>query len=220
LGILGGTFNPPHLGHVALAEHARAQLGLERVLLMPAYSAPHKRERPDPGPLHRLRMCRVAVEGVPGVAASAMEVERGGPSYTVDTLRAIHADHPDAQLTFIVGADTARTLPAWREPEQVLALARLAVAEREGVSRKDVLRALGVLAHGARSARAAGAGGEAGRDGAGITFLEMGTVAVSSSLARERVARGEPVDELVGPSVASYIARHGLYGAGQRVGAR
>jgi nicotinate-nucleotide adenylyltransferase len=224
LGILGGTFNPPHRGHVALAQHARAQLDLERVLLMPAHSAPHKREA-DPDPFHRLRMCRLAVEGVAGVAACAMEVERGGPSYTVDTLEALHGNEPDAELTFIVGADVARTLPAWREPERVLELARLAVAEREDVGREGVLRALGGLAPaGTTDARGAGTavargGGPAAGGARGVVFLKMGTIDVSSSLVRERVARGEPVDELVGPAVAAYIAAHGLY-AGREVSAR
>jgi nicotinate-nucleotide adenylyltransferase len=227
LGILGGTFNPPHLGHVALAEHARAQLGLARVLLMPAHSAPHKREQPDPGPVHRLRMCRLAVTGVPGVTACALEIERGGPSYTVDTLRSIHADHPNAELTFIVGADTARTLPGWREPEQLLELARLAVVEREGVSGADVLRALagltpgrGRAADGGAEDAADGREGSARDEGARVAFLEMPAIDISSSTVRARVARGEPVDGLVGPAVASYIDRHGLYGAGRKVGAR
>jgi nicotinate-nucleotide adenylyltransferase len=212
IGILGGTFNPPHRGHIALARHARAQLGLERVLLMPAHSAPHKREA-DPDPSHRLQMCRLAAAGVLGVAACAIEIERGGPSYTVDTLEAIHGNEPDAELTFIVGADVARMLPAWREPERVLELARLAVAEREDVGRADVLRALDGLALGAGTMPARGAGPAAG-GARGVVFLKLGTIDVSSSMVRKRVARGEPVEELVGSAVAAYIAAHELYGAG------
>src|SRR5271166_2146145 len=132
LGILGGTFNPPHVGHLALARNALEELGLQRVLLMPAHTPPHKPTEEDPGPEHRLRMCCLSVTDTAGVSVCALEIERGGPSYTVDTLQAIHASHPDAQLTFIVGADTAGTLPAWREPAKLLGLAELAVAARDG----------------------------------------------------------------------------------------
>jgi nicotinate-nucleotide adenylyltransferase len=182
---------------LALAHSAREELGLERVVLMPAHSAPHKLREGDPGPEGRLEMCRLAVVGIDGVSACALEIERGGPSYTVDTLRAIHANHKDAELTFIVGADMARTLPTWREPEALVELASLAVAEREEAGRGDVLRALAPL-------RAA------------VTFLEMGMIEVSSSLVRERVAEGKPVGELVAPAVAGYIAEHDLYRAGAR----
>jgi nicotinate-nucleotide adenylyltransferase len=142
---LGGTFNPPHRGHLALARHAKTELGLDRVLLMPANSAPHKGEESDPGPERRLEMCRLAVGGEAGLEACALEIERGGPSYTVDTLRAIKQGDPQAELTFIVGADMARTLPAWREPRALVELAGLAVAEREDTVREEVLRALAPL---------------------------------------------------------------------------
>jgi nicotinate-nucleotide adenylyltransferase len=194
IGILGGTFSPPHLGHLALARHAKSELDLELVVLMAAHSASHKRVEDDPGPIERLRMCRLAVGDEAGLAVCGLEVERGGPSYTVDTLRAIHASHAEVELTFIVGADMARTMPRWREPQALLELASLAVAEREDGRREDVLAALAPLQ-------------------ARMTFLEMGMVEISSSLVRERVAAGEPVGELVGPAVAAYIAEHGLYRA-------
>jgi len=201
LGLLGGTFNPPHLGHVAVALHARADLALERVLLMPVHTPPHKTPGADPGPEHRLRMCELAASGVSGLAACGLEVKRGGASYTVDTLKAINAKHPDARLTFIVGADTALTLASWQEPEGLLELARIAVAMRSGSSRDEVLQALGAL--GAPGLRAQSE----------ARFLEMDPIEVSSSMVRERVAREEPIEELVGPAVAGYIAEHGLYRA-------
>jgi nicotinate-nucleotide adenylyltransferase len=196
IGILGGTFNPPHRGHLALASHAQAELGLELVLLMPAHSAPHKGDEEDPGPQRRLEMCRLAVEDdkEPGLEACALEVERGGPSYTVDTLRAIRQSDPEAELTFIVGADMARTLPAWREPRALVEFAGLAVAEREDAGREDVLRALAPLS-------------------ADVAFLKMPLVEISSSIVRERVKVGEPIEGLVAPAVAEYIAAHGLYRA-------
>jgi nicotinate-nucleotide adenylyltransferase len=204
LGILGGTFNPPHLGHLAIARHALEELSLERVVLMPALIPPHKSGEDDPGPEHRLAMCRLCVAGVEGLSVCALEIERGGPSFTVDTLQAIHASHPDAQLTFIVGADTAGTLPAWREPARILQLADLAVAARAGSDRTRVLDTVTPLLD-----RAAIGAGE--RPAARVRFLEMPVIEVSSSMARERAARGAPIEDLVGSAVAHYIREHGLY---------
>jgi nicotinate-nucleotide adenylyltransferase len=208
VGILGGTFNPPHLGHLALARYAREELALERVLLMPAHIPPHKSAEQDPGAQHRLNMCRLAVEGEPAVSVCSLEIDRPGPSYTVDTLSAIHASHPDAELTFIVGADIARTLPAWREPAKVLELARVAVGARTGASDREVLETVASLS---RSPEEGAAQSQPG--GGEVRFLRMPVVEVSSSIVRERVARGESVRQLVGPAVARYICDHGLYGS-------
>jgi nicotinate-nucleotide adenylyltransferase len=198
VGILGGTFNPPHLGHVALARHARAELGLERVLLMPAFLAPNKSlSDDDPGAEHRLAMCALAVAEEPGVEASALEIERGGVSYTVDTLQAIHDAHPDAELTLIVGADTARTLPGWREPARLLGMAGLAVAERDDLDPESVREAVVSAARPRPAPR--------------VRMLRMGKIEVSSSTVREHIAAGRPVTELLGEAVAGYIAEHGLY---------
>jgi nicotinate-nucleotide adenylyltransferase len=175
-------------------------------MLMPAHTSPFKVTAPDPSPEHRLRMCRLLVQGADCVSASALEVERGGASYTVDTLTAIHASHPDAELTFIVGADTASTLPAWREPGRVLELADLAVASREGTTRAEVLRSLQSI-----GSSEAGAPRADGRDRRRVRFLEMPVIDVSSSEARQRVARGEPIEDLVGSDVAGYVAEQGLY---------
>ncbi len=191
LGILGGSFNPPHSGHVSLARHALRELALERVLLMPARVSPGKpvedEQLKPTDPNHRLEMCRLAVVDVEGVEACALEVGRKGPSYTVDTLRTLHAAKPHTALTFILGADIASTLPAWHEAAALPALARFAVALRPDVERHP--------------------------DPVGfpIVHLQMPMIDASSSLVRERVRRGLPVEELVGPGVAAYIADHGLY---------
>jgi nicotinate-nucleotide adenylyltransferase len=203
LGILGGTFNPPHLGHLAIARHARSELSLERVALIPARLPPHKPIEQDPGSERRLEMCRLLVAGSEGLSVCALETEREGPSYTVDTLTCIHASHPHAELTLIVGADIARTLPTWREPERLLELASLAVAARAGTDRRAVLEPFSSLAAGAR-----------------IGFLDSPLLDASSSLARDRAAAGERIDDLVGTGVARYITEHGLYGAGARVASR
>jgi nicotinate-nucleotide adenylyltransferase len=207
VGILGGTFNPPHIGHVALARHARSELGLERVLLMPAFLAPNKPTvGDDPGPAHRLQMCRLAVAHEPGLRASALEIERGGASYTVDTVQAIHDAHPAAELTLILGADTARTLPGWREAARLLGMVtRLAVAQRDEPDAEDVREAV--------PASAVPASAPGPDSPPAMTLLRMARIAVSSSAVRELIAAGAPVRELVGEAVAGYIAQHGLYRA-------
>ncbi len=164
---------------------------------MPAYVSPHKQGASGAGAEHRLQMCALLAAEHQGLAASALEIERGGASYTVDTLRAVHAKHPKAHLTFILGADTACTLASWREPAQLLELADLAVATRSGSPRAAVLDTV------------AGVSGSRGVER--VRFLELGPIEVSSSMVRERVARGEPVEQLVGRSVAEYISSHGLY---------
>jgi nicotinate-nucleotide adenylyltransferase len=169
------------------------------VVLMPAHTSPHKGGAPDPGPRHRLRMCELAVQGRHGVEVSALEVERGGTSYTVDTLRAIQTGRPHAELTFIVGADVAAGLPGWREPGQIMSLARLAVVARTGSDRAAVEEAMARIEDGAAAAPGK------------VAFLDMPPVDVSSSLVRGRVAAGQPVDGLVPDAVAAYIAEHELY---------
>jgi nicotinate-nucleotide adenylyltransferase len=195
LGVLGGMFNPPHIGHLALARAAASDLGLGQVLLTPVLIPPHKPAKWDPGVEHRMRMCLLAIGDDPRLSVCRLELERPGPSYTVDTLRSINASDPEAELILIVGADMASTLASWREPREILKLASLAVAEREDTSRRDVLDALAPLEEEART-----------------KFVEMPRIDISSSLVRKRLTDGEPIDELVGAEVAAYIAEHELYG--------
>ena len=197
VGLLGGTFNPPHLGHLVCAQEAYVQLGLDRVLLVPTYVPPHKVAEGDPGVEHRVAMCRAAVAGDPRLDVCLAEVRRGGPSFTVDTLRTLHADAPGDELTFIVGGDMAHSLPTWREPEAVLALATLGVAEREGLSRAAIAEQLAGLAGAPERLR----------------FFDMPRMDISSSLIRRRVAAGRPVRYLVPDAVDAQIARERLYGA-------
>lgn len=196
VGILGGTFNPPHLAHLACAQEAHAQLALDRVLLMPAGEPPHKTVAPgDPSPRQRFELCRLAVAGDARFEVSAVELERPGRSYTADTLRLLHERAPEDELTFIVGGDMAASFPSWHEPETVLSLATLAVAERRGAKRDAIERALAPLA---------GAG-------ASIVYLDMPRIDVSSSELRERVAHDRPIRYLVPDAVADAIAAEGLY---------
>lgn len=193
-GILGGTFNPPHIGHLVMAQEARAQLGLDRVVLMPVAVPPHKEADADPGPDVRLALTRLAAEGEEGVEVSTAEIDRGGASFTVDTLRELHERDPEQELTFIVGGDMAQSLPSWREPERLLELARLAVAEREGIGREDIAARLAPL-----------------HDGTRVAFFDMPRIDVSSSSVRRRIAEGRPVKHLVPDAVAAAIADRGLY---------
>ena len=195
VGILGGSFNPPHVGHVACAVEAAAQLALDRVVLMPVATAPHKELAGDPGAQERLALCGAAVAGEAHLEISGLEVDRGGPSFTVDTLRELHDHTPEDDLTFIVGGDMALALPTWREPEAILELAALGVAERSGAERDAV------------AARLNDAFGAVARVG----FFDMPRLDVSSSDVRRRVAKGRPYRYLVGAAVADRIADRGLY---------
>ena len=196
IGILGGAFNPPHIGHLIAAQEAHLQLGLERVILIPAGIPPHKQTgEEDPGGEHRLAMCRHAVGSDERFEVSSLEVDRPGPSYTVDTLVELHTRAPDSELFLIVGGDVAAGLPSWREPERVLALARLAVAKRRGTARTAVDEALAVLAGGERA-----------------EFFRMPRIGISSTMLRRRVQARKPITYLVPDAVASYIDEHRLYG--------
>jgi len=202
VGLLGGTFNPPHLGHLVCAQEARVQLGLDRVLLVPTHVPPHKAMEVEPGVAHRVAMCEAVAAADPRLGISLVDVRRGGPSFTVDTLRGLHADAPGDELTFIVGGDMAYSLPSWREPEAVLDLALLGVAEREDLSREDIAMQLAGLAGADRRLR----------------FFDMPRIDISSSFIRRRLADGLPVRYLVPDVVASYIQRQGLYTAPAPVG--
>jgi nicotinate-nucleotide adenylyltransferase len=198
LGILGGTFNPPHIGHLICAQEAHAQLGLDRVVLMPAGQPPHKQVSADLGAEARHELCRLAVAGDERLAVSRLELERPGRSWTVDTLRALRDESPQDDLTFIVGGDMARSLPTWREPETVLELATLAVAERAGSEREEIRGELRALPSASRDR---------------VRFFDMPRIDVSSSAVRERVATGRPIRYLVPDAVADAIAGNGWYRA-------
>jgi nicotinate-nucleotide adenylyltransferase len=194
VGVLGSAFNPPHLGHLALAQEALWQLNLEEVILMPTGTAPHKRIVDDPGRELRLAMTRLAAADDSRFSVSTVEVEREGPSYTYETLEQLAKDRGDRELVFMMGADAAVGLESWREPQRVTELARLAVARRAGISEADVAAVLRSLNAEARA-----------------TMLEMPQFGVSSSAVRDRAATGRPLRYLVPESVARFIEEKGLY---------
>jgi len=194
IGVLGSAFNPPHLGHLALAQEALWQLNLEEVVLVPTGEAPHKRILDEPGRELRLAMTRLAAADDSRFTVSTLEVERDGPSYTYETLELLAREKGDPDLVFVMGADAAVGLESWKQPERVVELARLAVARRSGVSDADVGAVL----------RSLGAEGRA-------TMLEMPQFGVSSSSVRERAAAGRPLRYLVPEPVARFIEEKGVY---------
>jgi nicotinate-nucleotide adenylyltransferase len=186
IGILGGTFDPPHVGHLLLAEDALDQLGLARLLLLPAARQPLKASAEMTAPAHRLAMVRLLARLDTRLEVEPMEIERSGLSFTVDTLRELAARHPSARFVLVMGEDTAATLPQWRDPAGIAELAEVAVAVR-------------------------GEGGGTTPAGFRTTRLRARRVDVSATEIRARVAAGQSVRGLVPEEVAAYIAAHGLY---------
>ena len=196
VGILGGAFNPPHTGHLVCAQEALVQLELDKVVFVPVGQAPHRDLEGDPGADERLEMVELAIADDERFEASRLEIDREGPSYTADTLRALRDAAPDDELFLVLGGDQAAALMSWHEPEEVLALATVAVAERLSWSRQAIGIKIGRLK-----------GVEA------VRYLEMPIIQISSSAIRRRAAAGRPLRYLVPDRVAAYIEANGLYGA-------
>lgn len=189
LGILGGTFDPVHCGHLLLARHVLEALHLDRVLFVPAAEPPHKSEVPTP-PEHRWRMVCAAVEGHHRLEASDLELRRPGVSYTVDTLRRLRDEGPADERFLIIGADNVPELESWHDPEGILALATVIAGTRVES---------GALPAGALADR--------------VERVDTPVFDISSTEIRRRVRAGLPVRCLVPEAVEGYIADHGLYGA-------
>jgi nicotinate-nucleotide adenylyltransferase len=188
IGVLGGTFDPIHLGHLAAASEVHAALALDLVLVVPAAEQPFKRGRSAASPEHRLAMCALAVAGDPRMDVSPVDVERGAPTHTVDTLTDLAALHPDAQWWFITGADALARLDDWHQAERLRSMARFVGVTRPGYSLP--------------------------RRSEGVTLVEVPALQVSSTDVRSRVAVGQPIRYLVPAVVADYIEEHDLYRGG------
>jgi nicotinate-nucleotide adenylyltransferase len=193
IGLFGGAFNPPHLGHLICAQEAHAQLDLEVVVWIPVGRAPHRELPQDPGPEARYTMCDYAISADERFGLSRIEIDREGPSYTADTLRALRERSPEDELVLILGGDQAAALPEWHEPQEVARNATLAVAERAESDRAGVEAALGGMAE--------------------VVFFDMPRIDISSTMVRERAASGRPIRYLVPDKVANYIGAQSLYGA-------
>lgn len=203
LGVLGGTFDPIHVGHLAIAEEAREALGLERVLFVPAGRPWQKVDRAVSEASDRLAMVELAIAGNPAFECSRIEVERPGPTYSVDTLAALAAVERAAgrepDLWFILSAEALRGLPTWREPDRLLELCRLAVVPRAGIGERGEPVDEGWLR--------ANLPGREGR----VRSLAGPRLGISASEIRARVAAGRSIRYLVPDAVAAYIGDHGLY---------
>ena len=199
LGILGGTFDPPHVGHLILAEEARRALELEQVLFVPA-GAPWRKAGRELSPREdRLAMVQLAVGDSPHFAVSILEIEREGPSYTAETLAALHQQLPDdSEIFFIVGQDSLADLPNWRQPQRIISLARLAVAVRTDweAAKADALEK------------------EVPGISQRLVWLDMPRIDISSTAVRDRVRQGLSIRSWVPPAVEEYIRQHGLYVGG------
>jgi len=210
VGVLGGSFDPVHRGHIALACHARRALGLERILLLPCADPPHKPDRVLAARYHRLEMLYLAVEDRPGVEVSTFEIALGGIRYTIDTLRALRSGTPKLAPVFLCGSDAMADVGSWREQEALLAEFDFAAVVRPsdaGGPRPsewpDIVT---------RRVSSVPPADGASLGGGGRVFpLDMPGVAVSSSLVRALCGSGNPPDDLVPARVARYIQRHRLY---------
>lgn len=192
LGVFGGSFDPPHLAHVALARAAVQQLGLDELRVLPTGQAWHK-ARPLSAAEHRLAMSRSAFADVPHAMVDDRELRRAGPTYTVETLRELRSQHPGDELLLVIGADQAEALHTWRESAEILRLATIGVAARARPDPGAPPFDTDALPPGSWRA------------------VELPPMPVSATQIRARVAAGQGIDQLVPPGVASYIDRHNLY---------
>ena len=193
IGVLGGTFDPIHIGHLIVAEEARIKLGLEEVLFVPAGEPWLKQDRDVTPAIHRVEMVRRAIADNPDFKLSTLEVDRSGPSYTVDTLQALQDQLSQPSLFFILGRDTLAELPLWKDPRKVIQLCRLVVPPRLG-SRdlRHLEKAIPRLL-------------------ARVVQLDMPVIGTSSSGIRQRLAEGMSVRYLVPPGVEAYITEQRIY---------
>lgn len=195
LGILGGTFDPVHYGHLIIAEDAWVCLKLEQVLFVPAYQPPHKPEGSYSPFEHRVRMVELAIADNPHFALSLIEAGRGGPSYTVDTLRQLQAElGPKVELYFIIGMDSLANILSWHKPAELLTLCRIVVAERAGyhVDLPALTTALPALQQ-------------------KLEMIDTPELSISSTDLQRRVRQGLSIRYQVPPAVEKYICEHRLY---------
>ena len=189
IGIFGGTFNPPHLGHLIVAEHVRSELMLDKILFVPAAIPPHKVNHDIVSSEHRLAMLRLAIQDNPHVDVSEIELRRGGVSFTIDTLDGLKAEHPTDEFFLLIGMDNLLEFHAWKSPESILELATVVVMTRPGVEAKDVPPAM--------------------RDR--VRICPVPEIGIASRELRKRVSKGKSIQYLVPDSVREYITQHDLY---------
>lgn len=186
IGALGGTFDPPHYGHLALADAAVKELGLDKIIFIPAHIPPHKNHKIISSKNDRLAMLRLAIDGHPGFEISELEFERKGPSYSIDTLSRLKKTFPGDEIYFLLGADNVKEMEGWHRPEQIFDIAIVAAASRPGYV-------------------------PAGKFASLVRYFDMTPVDISSTMIRENIKSGKPITGLLPPSVEAYIIEKGLY---------
>ncbi|MGY4690381.1 nicotinate-nucleotide adenylyltransferase [Salibacterium sp. K-3] len=186
IGLLGGTFDPPHHAHLIIAQEALSVLKLDEVWFIPVYSPPHKSRDQMAGPGERLQMTKLAVEENPRFVTSAVELDRKGPSYTLDTVKRLNGQYPGTSFYFIVGGDMAASLPSWKNIDELKERVTFAVIDRPGYT--------------------------APRSGAGMYYIEVPLMDISSTMIRERIRSGGNIKYYLPERVRIFIEEHRLYG--------
>ena len=210
LGLLGGTFDPVHYGHLDAADAAYAALRLDQVLVVPAHDPPHRSTDPRGSAFHRFALVALAIDGRPWMRASDSELRRSGPSYTIDTLRALHGDGwPATQLFFILGSDAFAEIASWRSYPDVLDAANFVVISRPGAAPLSSLARVPAVHARLREPPAAAEP----LHKTWVFAVSAQTRDVSSTTIRKRLAAGERIDDLVPAAVDRHILAHQLYGA-------
>jgi len=193
IGLLGGTFDPIHIGHLVMADRAREQLDLDQIIFLPAGVPPHKQHEQHTSVRHRLAMLDLALNGRHEFVLSDRDIRPDRPSYTVELLREFRHDHPESELVFIIGGDSLRDFPTWHDPEGIISLARLGVADRPGATiPDDVFKKVPGLK-------------------AAVMPIESPLLDISGTDLRTRIANGSSVHYLIPEAVIGYIRLHSLY---------
>jgi nicotinate-nucleotide adenylyltransferase len=214
VGIFGGTFNPIHLGHLRAAEEVREAQQLDEMRFVSAALPPHKEPSGVLNPIHRLRMVELAIAGVPGFRVSRLEIDRAGPSYSIDTIRAVRAEVGDGvRLVFVLGLDAFRDFHTWKEHANIFGLCDVVVVTRPPGPSPLTLEDFPVAA---REAFCYGRDGDEFRHRSGhvLTLQRITSLDISAAAIRARVAAGRSIRFLLPPAVEAYIAEHGLYRQG------
>lgn len=196
IGIMGGTFNPIHIGHLILAEQALDQYELDKILFMPSKKPPHKVNQPIESDYHRLELVKLAIENHPRFSISTMELEREGMTYTVDTLKILTKQYPNKKFFFIVGGDSIFQLETWYKPEEIMKMTHILAASRYGITEKRMIDQIQYLMekyHGS------------------IELLKIPIIDISSNMIRTSISQGKSVRYYLPYSVLEYIINHGLY---------
>jgi len=209
VGLLGGTFDPAHNGHLHLARQAQRLFNLEKVVFIPAYRSPHKLDLEPVSCEHRLAMLTLAFEGQPSFSIDKIEINKNEVSYTIETLKELQSNHPDWNMFLILGADTFQTIDTWKQCSQLLDFCNILVGTRPGAELQvsDSVKNKLILSASATDVKVF----KNLEKGTGVTFFQISPLDISSKNIRQRIHRKEEVKNLLPPSIDHYIMQHRLY---------